>query len=335
MERGGCDVPRGAVAPLGIPVGDGSDRPLGEDPGTQVVQVREDAVELLDLLAEVVPGQAGRLTGDGRRPVPGPLHRPRRRPDHRPGQIAETGEQTRSLVRLRRRPPLVVGHQVDLGGSGREKARGVDVGVADPGAEVKPVARRTDQLALHHRVTTVHGDRLQERVAGANAVGVEDDDMKAPAHCTGVDHLSVGRRTHGISRRRVVVDSPVPGRPGVGGRPEGIDDGTPDGWAVGHRMRAGGVRSGRVGCDGRRPDEDHGDGQNDGHTAHWEPPGRRRPRGSAAGEMRPDDKPSGTGTRNQPGSADSSRPRRGSAGPTAAGRPDDRSVAEAPSYDQG
>ena len=109
-----------------------------------------------------------------RRPGPvegGPADRP---------EAAQAAEQPGALVRLAAGATLVVGNEGDLGRPAvtGQQGGGVEVGVARPGSEVQVGAGGADDGALLDMLTAPDGDGGQERVARADAVGVEDDDVQ-------------------------------------------------------------------------------------------------------------------------------------------------------------
>ena len=133
----------------------------------------------------------------------------------------------------------MVGDEEDLRRAGGEEESRVDVGVAGAGAEVeRRVARGAHGLALAHVVAPLHGNRAEERVAGADAVVVEDDDVEGAPDLTGERDLAGGRSPHGGAGRGGVVEAAVPGAPRLGRGPEAVGNGRVDGRAVG---RCGGV----------------------------------------------------------------------------------------------
>ena len=123
-------------------------------------------------------------------------------------------------------PAFAVGHEMDLGrpGAGEQHGR-IDVGVARSRSEVEWLgACGPDDLALADGVAPLDAYRRQERVARANAVGVQDDDVQGATHLTGEDDLTVGRGADCGARRGVVVEAAVAGAVRVRRRAEGIGD---------------------------------------------------------------------------------------------------------------
>ncbi len=185
-----------------------------------------------------------------------------------------------------------------------EQRAGVDVLVTDAGPEVEPVApRRADRLALAHLVAAVDGDRLEERIGRADAVGVQDDDVERTADLAREGDLAVGGRLDGRALGRGVIDAPVAGLPLAVRQPELVDHGPAHRRAVGdsghsaaegggaHRAaegggaagcgaagcgaaRGGGGRSSRKGRDCAKNERGSRDGHDQGQAAHGDPQGR-------------------------------------------------------------
>src|SRR5205807_5420353 len=89
---------------------------------------------------------------------------------------------------------LTVGDEVDLGRPGAEQQCRIDVGVARPGPEMERLAaRRPHDLALADGVAAPNTCRREERVAGADAVGMQDDDVERAADLAGEDDLAACR----------------------------------------------------------------------------------------------------------------------------------------------
>ncbi len=220
------------------------------------------------------PREPGRPIGHGqgelplrRRHVGGPrhcpspgVHRPARgRPRHtRDPAGREAGEEPGPLLRRRPGRPQVGGHEVHLGRPVRpEEAEGVDVLVPHPGPPVQRGARPTDHVAARHPVAPADEDLRQERVAGAQPVGVEHHDVEPEAHPPGEGDLAVGGRPHGLADLGGVVHPAVAGAVAGGRRAEPVDQRAVDRRDVGAGLGGGGC--------GERPEQgDDGDEGGDG-----------------------------------------------------------------------
>ena len=267
-ERGRGDVGRGAPLPLCPPV---HRRPRHAGHAHRRVDVPGVVGQGENLFVPVdhlFPGLLVGALGDLAHLVARPGERPLAHVEGTRGRPGERPEQPVALACLAAGSPLLVGDEVDLRRAAREQPQRVDVGVACPGAEVEAIARRAHLLAGRDSVTPADGDRSEERVAGADAVVVKDDHVKGAADCPGVDHLPGGGGADRRARRRGVVDATIAPGPRLGWRPEGVDQRGVDGGPVVDAVRFGTGRNG--------PREDGDCGQHHGHTAHREPPGRRR-----------------------------------------------------------
>ena len=232
-----------------------------------------DAPQLVELGCERLGDLAPRPSG-GR---PGRIFGPVAPSAHDPGQ-------TGPFVRLALGLPQLLGHQVDLGRTSTEQPRRVEVGIAGPHAEVEPVLRGAERLALADVVAPADGDVAQEGVAGAQTVGVEDDDVEAAGHRTGEDHLASGGGAHGRAGNGGVLEAAVPGVPVLRRRAEGVDD-----RCVDRRPVRDGTGAGGRGAPGHGREERDERGQHDGccRPAHGDPQVRmdRWGEGSAGGSV--------------------------------------------------
>lgn len=134
--------------------------------------------------------------------------------------------------RARRAPTaVVVGHQAGVpppaAGPGQERER-VEVRVAAPQPEVEGFTGETEHLTPLHPLTSTDGHRVQEGVAGAQAVIVEDDDVPCAAHGSREDDEARRGREDGLAGGGVEVDAAVAGRVGRGRRSEAVGDGRVD-----------------------------------------------------------------------------------------------------------
>ncbi len=167
---------------------------------------------------------------------------------------------------------------MDLGQPVAEQELGIDVDVADTGAEVERVAGGAQPLALAHGVAPPDVDRAEEGGRGAHPVGVEDDDVELASDRPGEGDDPVGGRSHRLTVGGVVLDAAVAGHPALGGRPERVDDGgvdrRPVGDAVGRRA---------VGRRGRGQSEHERYGHQHGEPRHGFPPGVRDTLGGSGG----------------------------------------------------
>ena len=171
--------------------------------------------------------------------------------------------------------PLAVGNEVHVGGAGGEQEGRIDVGIARPGPEVERLgAGRPHELALVDLVAALHANRREERMAGPDAVAVENDDVQRAAYLAGEDHLTVGRRLDLDARAGGVVEASVAGAV-LGGRgPERISDGCRYRRLV---PACGGRRCGARHSD----DEQSDDAESQNGKAHWLPPRSERRAGEA------------------------------------------------------
>ena len=160
----------------------------------------------------------------------------------RDAQPPNMPDQAVALLGLGERPALLVGDEVDLDRPAAEQQGRIEVGVAGADTEVEPGLGRADGLALDHPVTPVDGDKGEERVARAQAVVVEDDDVQAVGDRAGEDDLARGRRPDQGAGRGGVFKAAVARVPVVLGRAERVDERCVDRWAVGDsRSGAGGA----------------------------------------------------------------------------------------------
>ena len=183
-----------------------------------------------------------RTAGEHRGPVDDPVAEP---PD-RGAQVAERQPSALGQRDDRQGAGLGVGRrsgghlerqQLDRRRTAEEGGR-VEVGVAQPGAEVQLLTGGSHRIAGRHGGADGRAHVLQERVARAHAVGVAHRDVQRARHRAGEDHRARRAGAHDVARGRVVVESAVPGPVGPRGRSEGIGDRGVDRRGV-HRGRDG------------------------------------------------------------------------------------------------
>ena len=125
-----------------------------------------------------------------------------------------------SLRRLRCDGALLDGHEEDLDRTSAEEERGVDVALPRPGAEVQRRTARPQHLPAVEGLTPAHGHVGEERVAGAQPVGVEHHHVEAAADLAGEGDLPRwplrGPRCRGRSRSRARGCRPRRGWAGPG-----------------------------------------------------------------------------------------------------------------------
>jgi hypothetical protein len=179
----------------------------------ELLGVVDEAAELVDVSGDL---------GGGR--VLGPFVGRGAGGDRPGGPALEHAGQAGPLPSLGLGTAQLVGDEVDLGWSAEELGR-VEVRLTGPHTEVEPVLRGADGLALADLLAPADRDALEERVAGTEAVVMEDDDMKAPRHRPCEDHLAVGGGGDRSSRLGGVLEPPVARLPVLRRWAEGIDDG--------------------------------------------------------------------------------------------------------------
>ena len=178
---------RRAVGRKGVPGADGGgdvecrahrQRRHGAQLGGPGAQLVANGGESSHLSGDLAAAGRARQGGDGGSGSSRPVERRgagARQPARQP---SEERDDAGPLPRRGLRHTQPLRHQVHAGRTRRQQHHRVDVGVARTRAEVQVGAGSADRLAGDHLLAPVHRDPREERVAGADAVGVEDDHVQ-------------------------------------------------------------------------------------------------------------------------------------------------------------